>query len=330
MKISIIVPLYNKRPYVRQTLDSIARQSFRDWEAIVVDDGSTDGGAEIVAAYPDPRFRLIRQANAGPGAARNRALAEARGVFAAFLDADDRWLPEYLETTLAVLDCRDAAPSAVSCGYVEYPKGISREPMWRKRGIREGVQSVTANLPGMQLSYLLAYMSSWSTVARAETVRRWGGFHEQGCRFGEDAVLWLKVLLNEPVHFLLRPLALFNRGASALSANLGGPRPLEPFLTNPEEVRSCCPPALTGALERLLAVRACKAAAMLGYWGQWRQARDVRDAFASWKDWRLPYFWAAAMAATPMGAWTGGAWRALARLRNRLLQSVPETGRRGG
>ncbi len=75
-------------------------QSVSDFEVIVVDDGSTDSGADLVARYPDPRFRLVRQANAGPAAARNRGIREASGQYLAFLDGDDTWLPEYLETAL--------------------------------------------------------------------------------------------------------------------------------------------------------------------------------------------------------------------------------------
>src|SRR5262249_7159571 len=88
LRVSIITPLYNKAPYIRRTLDSVAAQTFRDFELIVVDDGSTDGGERLVADYVDERVRLIRQPNAGPGAARNRGIAEARGELLAFLDAD--------------------------------------------------------------------------------------------------------------------------------------------------------------------------------------------------------------------------------------------------
>jgi glycosyltransferase involved in cell wall biosynthesis len=93
LKVSIIIPLYNKAPYVRRALESIAAQSLSDFEVIVIDDGSTDDGAAIVAGYSDARYRLIHQANAGPGAARNTGIAQSRGEFIAFLDADDEWLP---------------------------------------------------------------------------------------------------------------------------------------------------------------------------------------------------------------------------------------------
>src|SRR5687767_12772807 len=94
--VSVIVPLYNKGPYVRRMLDSISAQTFSDFELIVVDDGSTDDGPVQVDRHPDRRIRMVRQANAGPGAARNRGISEASGELIAFLDADDEWLREYL------------------------------------------------------------------------------------------------------------------------------------------------------------------------------------------------------------------------------------------
>ena len=88
---SIIIPVYNVAPYLRDCLDSVLTQTFTDWEAICVDDGSTDGSGAILDEYAarDPRFRVIHQPNAGVSAARNKALAKAKGVWIAFLDGDD-------------------------------------------------------------------------------------------------------------------------------------------------------------------------------------------------------------------------------------------------
>ncbi|MBN2466018.1 glycosyltransferase family 2 protein [candidate division WOR-3 bacterium] len=96
--ISVAIPLYNKVRHIRRTLDSILGQTHRDFEVIVVNDGSTDGSEKLVEQYADPRIRLITQDNAGEMAARNRGIAEARSDLVAFLDADDEWLPEHLET----------------------------------------------------------------------------------------------------------------------------------------------------------------------------------------------------------------------------------------
>ncbi|MCM0083341.1 glycosyltransferase family 2 protein [Geomonas sp. Red32] len=98
-EISVIIPLYNKERYVQRAVNSVLEQSLAPLEVVVVDDGSTDGSAEAVAALgPDQRLRLVSQRNQGVSAARNRGVAEARGRFVAFLDADDQWQPEFLET----------------------------------------------------------------------------------------------------------------------------------------------------------------------------------------------------------------------------------------
>ena len=94
--VSVVIPLYNKDKYIARALDSVFGQTCQDFEVIVVDDGSTDNGAEIVRSYKDRRLRFIRQANAGPGAARNHGIQESRAPLLAFLDADDEWLPEFL------------------------------------------------------------------------------------------------------------------------------------------------------------------------------------------------------------------------------------------
>lgn len=310
-RVSVIVPLYNKAPYVGRALDSIAAQTFADFETIVVDDGSTDGGARVVEDFKDARFRLVTQRNAGPGAARNRGISEAQGELLAFLDADDEWLPAYLETCVRLLEkFSDAA--AATCGYFEHPPGASREGMWRERGLTEGLHRVAPETPPALVVQMLAYMSPCSTVARAEVVRRHGGFYERDrCLYGEDAHLWLKVLMNEPVAFDLRPLVRFHHDASGLSKNLAGARPVEPFLVRPEEIEADCPAPLRGLLARVLAIRALKTACVLGYWGRWREARALGRRFRVAGGWRLPKYVPAQVCATPVGAALGKAWRAL-------------------
>lgn len=97
---SVLVPAYNIESLIRQTLESALAQTIQDLEIVVVDDGSSDKTTEVVHSFTDPRIRLIHQANAGVSAARNRAIAEARGKYVAFLDGDDVWLPFHLETAL--------------------------------------------------------------------------------------------------------------------------------------------------------------------------------------------------------------------------------------
>ena len=103
MLFSIIIPVYNVAPYLRECLDSVLAQTFGDWEALCVDDGSTDGSGAILDEYAakDSRFKVIHQTNAGVSAARNKGLDEARGEWVGFLDADDVWANEWLSEIAA-------------------------------------------------------------------------------------------------------------------------------------------------------------------------------------------------------------------------------------
>ncbi len=98
--VSVIVPTYNRRETIRAAIASVQRQTFQDWELIVVDDGSTDGTADLIEGS-DPRLVVIRQENQGVNGARNTAMLRARGRYIAFLDSDDEWLPHHLELSVS-------------------------------------------------------------------------------------------------------------------------------------------------------------------------------------------------------------------------------------
>lgn len=112
--VSVVVPAYNAERTIGATLESVLRQTHREIDIIVVDDGSIDGTARAVAAFGDTA-RLLRQSNAGHAAARNAGVSVARGEFVAFLDADDVWLPDKLERQVAYLQAHPEA-GAVQCG----------------------------------------------------------------------------------------------------------------------------------------------------------------------------------------------------------------------
>src|SRR5262249_55319060 len=100
--ISVVIPAYNAARTILATLDSVLRQTISDLEVIVVDDGSTDATGQTAQSVGDRRVRVLRQKNAGHAAARNTAIADARGRYVAVVDADDLWLPRKLERQLAV------------------------------------------------------------------------------------------------------------------------------------------------------------------------------------------------------------------------------------
>jgi GT2 family glycosyltransferase len=308
-RVSVIVPLFNKADYIGRALASISSQSFADFEVIVVDDGSTDGGAEIVAKHGDSRVRLVSQQNSGPGAARNRGIEQSRGRLLAFLDADDEWLPHYLEASIAGMDGSGACQAAHTSAYFEEPSGFNSSEMWRKRGLVPGVCQLDADTGAETLLSRVAFMSPCTTVARADVIRRLGGFYERNCRYAEDAYLWLRVLLNYPVSFSLDPCVRLHRDASHLSAPGRVFRQLEPFLSSPEGIRAECPEALRAVLDQFLAIRAFKTACAWSYWGQWIAARHLLRRFQVPSAHKLPYYWLAQCAATPCGAAAGTAMR---------------------
>lgn len=280
MPVSVVIPLYNKAPYVRRALGSVLAQTCAPLEIIVVDDGSTDEGPCLVEQCGDARVCLIRQPNAGPGAARNRGLAAARGEYVAFLDADDEWVPTFLQKSLALLAEHGPHVAGISSGYFLHPPGRSTAGMWRKRGLRDGVHRLGPALAPQAAVHLLAYLTPCTSVFRTDAVRRWGGFFARdGCRYGEDSYLMLQLLLNEAVAVNLEPLARIHSEASALSRHRNGPRPVEPLLTHAEDLLAVCPAELRPLLQAMLRLRAVKTACVLSYWGRWRKGRRLLRQF---------------------------------------------------
>ena len=104
--VSIIMPLYNKRNYVRRAIDSIQKQTIKNWELIIIDDGSNDGSLEEVPTS-DNRIRIYQQENAGPAAARNHGIQKAKGRLVTFIDADDYYYTNKLEQEITLLGEND-------------------------------------------------------------------------------------------------------------------------------------------------------------------------------------------------------------------------------
>ena len=310
MRVSVVIPLFNKAGQIERTLRSVAAQTWTDFEILVVDDGSTDGGDVLAERFEDARIRVIRQENSGPGAARNRGLAEAQTEYIAFLDADDAWLTGFLEQGIQFLEAHPGVVS-VSGAWYSYPGKISSVPSFSARGISGGVHRVTPELPVSVFDSMVSFMTPCTSVFRAAAVRECGGFQGGGCRFGEDGALWLKLLLNHPVAFCMEPLTEVHREDSGLSGNYTTVRPIEPYLSDPGILDGYCPDELRSLLQRFYAGRACKTACMLSYWGQWRRARQLLRQFVSWRDWRTPLFFVAQAANTPAGGIAGKLHRLL-------------------
>ena len=210
MKFSVIIPLYNKAPYIRKALESVLAQTYADYELIIIDDGSTDGSAEIVEAIlQDPAsrliasspHRLIRQANSGVSATRNNGVAQASGDYIAFLDADDWWEPTFLEKMAQLIEDYPAAGLYAS-NYMYYKPGKTRVAV-------KNIETGYFNYPKSYYEGGAMPVTSISVVIPHKLLDEVGGF-PLGIKLGEDFLLWAKIAMQYKVAFLNEPLAYYN------------------------------------------------------------------------------------------------------------------------
>jgi cellulose synthase/poly-beta-1,6-N-acetylglucosamine synthase-like glycosyltransferase len=206
MIFSMVIPLYNKAPYIVDTVNSVLAQTFSDFEVLVIDDGSTDGGAELVEAMTDPRLRLVCQANSGVSAARNLGIDKAKGEWIAFLDADDWQHPRYLE---CLLMAHRKFPSADTLGaeYVKVPHAAGNwPPPWPEIPETPEVRCID-DLAKQWMDRQTLCTSS--TAVRAERLKGMQPCFALGESYGEDMDLWFRLAEYAPVAFVPAPLAAY-------------------------------------------------------------------------------------------------------------------------
>lgn len=304
--VTIVVPLYNKAPFVARAVRSILAQAHAHLELIVVDDGSTDGGADVVRAIADPRLRLLTQRNLGPGAARNAGWRAGRGDLVAFLDADDAWRVDFVAWGVAELG-KDQSLGACTSGHETIDSDgrvHATRAEWEAKGLGSGRFALEPDTSTERLIATLTFMFPVSTMVRRRVLERFGGFYDnERCTYGEDSFLWLRVLLNYPVSLHLDSRVLVDEGAAGLS-HLGtlATRTIEPLLQHPDSIRGVCPTALRALLEAVFAAKAAKRACTLAAVGRWREGRALRAGFRT--AWTVAPAWQllASVATNPIGS----------------------------
>ncbi|MFZ3137366.1 MAG: glycosyltransferase family 2 protein [Thermodesulfovibrionales bacterium] len=205
-KISIIMPLYNKEAEINRAIKSVFAQTVKDFELVIINDGSTDKGPELVRDIRDPRIRVIDQKNAGVSAARNRGIQEVRSDLIAFLDADDEWKPDFLET---ILTLRKNYPvcSVFATNYIFRRKNdYSRSTIIRglPRGFKEGILTDYFKIASQSDPPL--WTSAVAVTKKAmEAV---GGFPE-GVISGEDLLTWARLAVRFEVAYTTEQKAYF-------------------------------------------------------------------------------------------------------------------------
>ncbi|AKB30474.1 putative glycosyl transferase [Methanosarcina siciliae T4/M] len=224
--VSVIIPLYNKEPYISHSLNSVLGQSFQNFEIVVIDDGSTDKSAEVVKGFTDPRIRLIKQENAGVSAARNKGIEESKADLIAFLDADDEWTPSFLET---VLRLREKYPEAGA-----YATSYN---ILKNGDLKPARYNAVPPAPweGLLQSYFLTVATGEhpvcsSAVCIPKKIFSKVGIFQIGAWWGEDDDLWGRIALKYPIAFSREIGAIYHKEATNRACNLRSQIEEHPFV----------------------------------------------------------------------------------------------------
>jgi glycosyltransferase involved in cell wall biosynthesis len=196
--ISCIIPTYNRAYCLKRAIDSVLAQSDDNLELIVVDDGSTDETAEVLATYQDrPGVKILSQANRGVSAARNFGAEHAKGEWLAFLDSDDEWLPEKLSLQRRIWE---------SSAELLWVHG---EEIWVRQGKRVNPKKIHRKSGGdiFERSLKLCLVSPSAVVLRSELYAQYGGFDES-FTVCEDYDLWLRLSNEHEVGFCETPVVI--------------------------------------------------------------------------------------------------------------------------
>lgn len=281
--VSVIVPLYNKRTTIVRALTSIIKQDVDQLEIIVVDDGSTDGSAELVRDIQDPRIRLICQENAGPGRARNVGASIATAPVLAFLDADDEWEAGYLQAGLSALG-RFQECVAYVAGYDtgEYSSSVMNRVATLVTYPQ--VVAIPKDASAELLLNCLHGMHSSSTIIRNAAFVDAGGFFEaERCLWGEDSFLWIQVLFSGPIYWDPTARIRYHLEDSALGfavKHRSEPRPICKYF---QETMSQVNPPYRRAFQVLVREVAREDAATLSASGFIFSAFKLRLAFSDFR-----------------------------------------------
>lgn len=197
--VSVIIPLYNKGPYIVRALESVLAQSEQNFEIVVINDASTDGGEAIVKDYSDRRIRLIHRDTPGPGghAARNAGIEAAAAPLMAFLDADDSWEPLFLETILRMRAAFPQAGAFATAYRTIYRDGTVE--LRRYHGIPEAPWE--GIVPDYFESVIKAPVLAVSIIAIPREVFAAVGRFPEGVPRGGDIEMWFRIAIKYPVAF---------------------------------------------------------------------------------------------------------------------------------
>jgi len=216
-KVSVVIPSYQAGRFIREAVDSVLHQSYKDYEIIIVDDGSTDNTKEVLASYGD-RIKVLNQNNMGVSAARNKGIMSSRGEYIAFLDADDLWLPDKLERQVTLLE--------------EHPEiGLVFSDMWvvgetdvpaRDRPFL-GKSAFQIGKPSKGKVFKHLFLNDFIPMPTAMVRRRCFekvGLFDSAYDSCEDYDLWLRLSQHFSIDYVDKPLAIYRMHGGSLIHDL--------------------------------------------------------------------------------------------------------------
>ena len=278
-KVSVNICCYNSERFIAETIESVLAQTYKDWELVIVNDGSTDSTEQIIRAYINQGWPITYhcQANAGLAAARNQALRLSKGEYIAFLDHDDLWLPEKLEQQVDILDADPAIALVYSDCYLVDFKGELLGRVFDK--VRPHRGRVLAEL------FTENFISCPTVLIRKQVLEKVGLFRPELC-ISEEYELFLRIAELYQVDFVDAPLAKYRVHETSLSRNfeLG----LQEHIMVAEECLERCP-----YLKRALGSKAKRKLTNLHYnlgriWFSEIKLKEARKQFAQSITW-YPY-----------------------------------------
>ncbi len=210
MSISVIIPVFNGAKTIKETIDSILNQIFQNLELIIIDDGSKDTTLEVVKSFSDSRIKVFSYPNAGLSASRNRGISQAKGEYISFIDADDLWTPDKLESQWKALQKNPQA--AIAYSWTDY---IDESSKFIKSGRR-----IKVNGDAFSKLLLINFLENGSNpLIRQEAFEKIGGFDES-LLAAEDIDMWLRLAANYEFVCVEKPQILYRVSTSSMSTNL--------------------------------------------------------------------------------------------------------------
>ncbi|QGH36257.1 glycosyltransferase [Gracilibacillus salitolerans] len=213
MHFTVVIPLYNKEKAIKRAIDSVLNQTYKNFEIIVIDDGSTDFSVEKIRSINNSKIKVIQQKNAGVSAARNKGIYNANFDYIAFLDADDAWKPEFLETINKLINMYPKN-GAYATSYEFVKSNGAVDPSNENN-------SFDLNWEGIVGSYfkesIKTPLISASSVVIPKEVFNKVGYFPLGITRGEDLDMWCRIALKYKIVFSNKSLARYYKDAENMA-----------------------------------------------------------------------------------------------------------------